>query len=145
MEMRWHRERFVRRRRQQQQQNLDPDWLGPHSANFDAYARHILKFFNGAIDAYTQPKYALQDLHQYIGTQRALSKIVNKVIIVNGERTFVFIGDQFTPANSPAKGYIRTKVRELVKVMQRHPLCYVYFVDEFRTTKLCSLCHRTLE
>lgn len=119
------------------------DWLGPRGADFEAYARHILHFFNRAIGAYTQSKYALQDFLQYVGTQRAISAIVRQLI--GGKRTFVFIGDKFIAGNAPVKGYIRTKVRELVREMERHPLCFVYYVDEFRTTKLCSLCYRTLE
>lgn len=48
-------------------------------------------------------------------------------------------------ANSPVKGYVRTKVRQLFEVMARRHNCTVTYIDEFRTTKLCSFCFRTLE
>lgn len=133
----------IARERYAQLRANDGDWLGPRSANFEAFARHILRHFNEAIDAYTQPKYALQDFLQYKGTQRAISKIVRQLI--GRKRTFVFVGDKFTAGNSPVRGYIRTAVRALVEELKRHWLCHVYVVDEFRTTKLCSLCFRLLE
>lgn len=133
--MKHDRDRFARLHRNE-------DWLGPRGANFDTYAWHILKYFNRAIGAYTQYKYALQDFLQYVGTQRAISSIVRQ--LVGRKQTFIFFGDKFTAANSPVKGYLRTKVRALVQALKRHPKCFVYFVDEFRTTKLCSLCFRTL-
>lgn len=135
--MRADRERFAKERHVD-----EPEWLGPRSADFDAYAQHILRHFNRAINAYTQYKYALQDFLQYMGTQRALTSITAQLI--DKKQTFVFCGDKFTAANSPVKGYIRTKVRELIEQMKRHNLCHVHYVDEFRTTKLCSLCFRTL-
>lgn len=58
--------------------------------------------------------------------------------------TFAFFGDKSPAANSPIHGYLRTKVRELIRVLSRRRNCYIHDVDEFRTTKLCSLCFRTL-
>lgn len=64
--MKRHREAYTNRQNGR-------DWLGPRSPNYDMYAQHILRFFNRAIEAYTHPRYALQDFHQYMGTQRELT------------------------------------------------------------------------
>lgn len=117
--------------------------IGPRSHQFEVYAQHILKHFNNAISAYTQYEYALQDFLQYRSTNKFLDKLATQLI--NAKRTFVFVGSAFLPANSPAKGYRRNKIKDLFAKMARRSLCTVHEVDEFRTTKLCSLCFRTLE
>lgn len=130
MKMRDHREQF-------------DDQPGPRSEDYIVYADHILRFFNEALAAYTQYEYCLQDLLQFINTNRALEALATKLI--GGKKTFVFVGDAFLPGNSPAKGYVRSKVRLLFEIMSRRRNCTVFFVDEFRTTKLCSLCFNVLE
>lgn len=117
--------------------------IGPRSQQYEVYAEHILKHFNNAIAAYTQYEYALQDFLQYCATNRFLDRLATELI--NGKRTFVFVGSAFLPANSPAKGYRRNKIRDLFQKMARRRLCTVHEVDEFRTTKLCSLCFTALE
>lgn len=117
--------------------------IGPQSQQYEVYAEHILKYFHDAIIAYTQYEYALQDFLQYSATNKFLDKLATKLI--NGKQTFVFVGNAFLPANSPVKGYLRTKIKDLFAKMARRRLCTVHEVDEFRTTKLCSLCFRTLE
>ena len=116
--------------------------IGPRSPQYEVYAEHILKHFNDAIVAYTQYEYALQDFLQYCATNKFLDQLATKLI--NGKRTFVFVGNAFLPANSPAKGYLRSKIKGLFEKMARRRLCTVHEVDEFRTTKLCSLCFRPL-
>lgn len=83
--------------------------------------------FYGTSMAYSQYEYALQDFLQYV------------------KKTFVSVGDAFIPGNSPAKGYRQSNVRLLFEKMGRRRGCTVYFVDEFRTTKLCLVCFRELE
>lgn len=136
-EMRADRERYARDQQQK-------DWIGPHSANYEAYAKHILKFFNRAIAAYTVYEYALQNFLQYIDTNRAIARMARQLI--DGKRkTFFIIGDKFTASNSPIRGYVRTKVRALFLYLSRlHSRCFVYYTDEFRTTKLCSMCFHSL-
>lgn len=116
---------------------------GPRSEDYDVYADHILRHFNEAFNAYTQYEYALLDLKQYIATERALDQMASKLI--DSKETFVFLGDANLPGSSPAKGYRRTKVRALFEKMGRRRNCTVFMVDEFRTTKLCSMCFRVLE
>lgn len=117
--------------------------IGPRSPQYEVYAEHIFKHFNEAIAAYSQYEYALQDFLQYCATNKFLDNLANQLI--DGKKTFVFVGSAFLPANSPAKGYRRNKIKELFVKMARRRLCTVHQVDEFRTTKLCSLCFRVLE
>lgn len=115
---------------------------GPRSKDFVAYADHILMHFNEAIEAYCQYNYALQSLLKYMETNRYCSKLAKEM--VNGKKTFVFVGDCFLPGNSPAKGYLRTNIRMLFDKLKQMRNCTVFFVDEFRTTKLCSRCFKVL-
>lgn len=116
---------------------------GPRSEDYNVYADHILRHFNEKFKAYTQYEYALQDFLQYVETNRAIDQLINGLI--GGKKTFVFVGDAFLPGNSPAKGYVRSKVRLLFERMGRRRNCTVFGVDEFRTTKLCSFCFRELD
>lgn len=59
--------------------------------------------------------------------------------------TFVFVGSCFLTANCPVKGYRHTSIRRLFDKLRSRRLCTVHEVDEFRTTKLCSLCFRVLK
>ncbi|XP_031634622.1 uncharacterized protein LOC116347941 isoform X1 [Contarinia nasturtii] len=109
---------------------------GPHSDNIDRYVDHILRHFNEKFEAYTQYEYALQDVVQYIDTNTTLDKLADWFI--DGKETFVFVGENFIAADSEAKGYIRSKVRDLFEKMKRRRNCTVVKVDEFRTTKVCT-------
>lgn len=117
--------------------------IGPRSPQYEVYAEHILKHFNAAICAYTQYEYALQDFLQYCATNSFLDRLATKLI--DGKRTFVFVGSAFLPANSPAKGHRRSGIRKMFEKMARRHNCVVHEVDEFRTTKLCSFCTNELE
>ncbi|XP_031636067.1 uncharacterized protein LOC116348961 [Contarinia nasturtii] len=116
---------------------------GPRAEDHKSYADHILRHFEEKFTAYTQYEYALQAFLQYIDTNRALDAYATKLI--DGKQTFIFVGDRFIAADSPARGYIRSKVRDLFEKLKRRRKCTVVEVDEFRTTKLCSLCFRELE
>lgn len=104
---------------------------------------HILKHFKNAIEAYTQYEYALQDFLQYSTTNKFLDKLATQLI--DDKQTFAFVVNAFLSAISPAKVYLRSKIKSLFEKMARRRLCIVHEVDEIRTTKLCSLCFRTLE
>lgn len=116
---------------------------GPRCENHDEYAEHIIKHFNEALTAYCQYEYALQDLLHYIEIQRAMNRLANELI--DGKKTVFFVGDCFIAANCPAKGYRRIRTRMLFKILERKKNCLVVYVDEFRTTMLCSFCFRVLE
>ncbi|XP_031616702.1 uncharacterized protein LOC116336741 [Contarinia nasturtii] len=116
---------------------------GPRAEDHKSYADHILRHFEEKFTAYTQYEYALQAFLQYIDTNRALDAYATKLI--DGKQTFIFVGDRFIAADSPARGYIRSKVRDLFEKLKRRRKCTVVEADEFRTTKLCSLCFRELE
>lgn len=116
---------------------------GPREESMSDYANHILKYFDAAIERYTKYGYALQRFLYRRQTNQALEAIATQYI--GGEETVVFVGDKMLPSNSPAKGYIRTKNRLLIKKMKQRCLCTVIKVDEKRTTMLCSRCGYILE
>lgn len=116
--------------------------LGPLSSDYKSYAKHILTFFNDAIEAYTSDQYTLQTFLAWSDSNKGLQSIAKRLI--DGKRTVFIFGDKFTPANSRAKGYLRSNVRGIVEILQRDENCTVILEDEFRTTKLCSFCFNRL-
>lgn len=55
------------------------------------------------------------------------------------QHTLVFLGAGKIAANSPIKGHARTSVERVVEYLKR--IADVVYIDEFRTTILCSECH----
>ncbi|XP_031633783.1 uncharacterized protein LOC116347355 [Contarinia nasturtii] len=115
--------------------------------DFKTYADHTLRFFNRAMDVYGSEAYVLTNFLHWIEIHRTIGELVRMIVAQgHGKHTFVFVGKApFTHANSPCKGYVRTSVRLLFKALEQHPQCTVRYVDEYRTTKLCSRCFNVLE
>jgi len=57
----------------------------------------------------------------------------------------VYYGDASIAANSPIKGYVRVPGKLLKEKLKLHPRVRVIMVDEFRSSKLCSLCYQEVQ
>lgn len=68
--------------------------------------------FDEAFQRNTNYGFALQRFLYYQHTNHALDELAMQYI--NGKQTVVFVCNEITPSNSPIKGYVRTKVRQLV-------------------------------
>ena len=105
-----------------------------------------LKHFVATQDLMASKKIAKLNFERYIARKRAVDAVAKKLVGydntprgqgVKTKNTIVFIGT--TVDSSPAiKGYVRTPKRAVIASMKR--FADVFFVNEFRSTMLCSRC-----
>jgi transposase len=73
--------------------------------------------------------------------QKFLDKKANQITKTRDERkTFIAYGNGKMPPF--IKGYVKTPLKKFYLALKKNENCVVYLTDEFRTTKLCSTCHK---
>lgn len=129
---------------QQEQQQQQKELPSSRSSDYKKYAEHTLKYFNEAMQAYGSREYARIDYNQWAQTRRALVQI-KRMIIGNGKRVTVIVGDKLPAANSPVKGYRGTQTHGLFKMLDEDARCTVHYGSEHRTSKCCCRCGEVLQ
>lgn len=93
-----------------------------------------------------QKKITKMKFEKFRDTEKLARKLARQLIgrKEHLHKTLVFMGDPKIAANSPIRGsYVRTPIRKVVKHLEQ--IADIYRVNEFRTTKLCSQCHKPAE
>lgn len=75
---------------------------------------------------------------KFIAVEKTATRIATELVGKQRD-VLVFVGNFRLQANSPIKGYQRTPFRLLLQKLRLY--ADVMIIDEFRTTKLCSICH----
>ena len=75
---------------------------------------------------------------KFIALEKTATRVARE-LVGKQQDTLVFVGNFRLKANGPIKGYQRTPFRLLLKKLRLY--ADVMIIDEFRTTKLCSVCH----
>jgi hypothetical protein len=102
---------------------------------------------------YNQKKIARLKFDEYVRKHKTVSRYVNQLVGTAkrvgpsgpARRVGVYFGNSSIAANSPIKGYVRIPGKLLKEKLKLHPRIRVIMVDEFRSSKLCSLCYQELQ
>jgi hypothetical protein len=108
------------------------------------FIRFELKWMETKQLMYNQKKIARLKLDEYVRKHKTVSNYVNQ-LVGTAKKVGVYYGDASTAANSPMKGYVRVPGKLLKEKLKLHPRVRVIMVDEFRSSKLCSLCYQELQ
>lgn len=95
-------------------------------------------FFCRKQTVYEVKQMARLRFRKFIGVEKAATRIATKLVGKQHD-VLVFVGSFRLNPNSPIKGYQRTPFRLLLSKLRL--FADVMLIDEFRTTKLCSICH----
>lgn len=129
-------ERVIREDRDHQPECLDHKG----TACYKEYAAFQLKHMAEKEEAYCKHKVTRLKFDKHIRTNKALSEEVKK-LVGDSEHMEAYFGNGSSPANCPIKGYVRLPNKGFKKKLADHPKVSLISTDEFRTTKLCSICH----
>ena len=119
------------------------DNIGPSAENYHLFTDFELRFFTSIFKVYSQTKVARLQWDKFICTKRETNNIVNS--LVGKKKSLDFYGNGKVAACSPIRGYIRTPLTGLAKKLSEHESCTLFQTDEFRSTKLCSICYLPLK
>lgn len=114
------------------------------SHDYTAYVNYKVEFMTKRLSLYTQNKAIRLEFDSYIRYHQATTQLVNR-LCPPGQRTLMFLGGSFQPADAPIKGYIKPGQQRLLNKLVNCPRVTVKLVDEFRTSITCSSCHSQLE
>lgn len=107
-----------------------------NSIKFERYTEFRLRYFNKKQKQYEKEKVARLKVRKYIAIRKITNRMAQELIC--DKHTLIFIGAATMAANSPIKGYARVPMPKICASFKRH--ADIMYVDEFRTTKLCSRC-----
>lgn len=114
--------------------------LSPMNADATAYTTFRLLHFEHRQRFLEQRKVARLKLKKYIRVEQGMHKMAKELVRGHEGSTLIFIGSTYVAPNSPIKGYVRTPLPKLCRILKQY--ADVVEVDEFRTTVLCSRCWR---
>lgn len=115
----------------------------PRDSSWAEYIQHRLRVMENGIATYSNRNYARLRLDKHINWHRAIDKLAGQ--LVNHKPAIVFIGAGHIAANSPIsiRKHVRCPgTRKLVEAFEKRGNCYVFMVDEWRTSQLCGRCFR---
>lgn len=113
------------------------------NADAAAYTAIRLEFFERLQRQLGQRKIARLRFKKYIRVEQNLHAMARAFVRGHRGKTLIFIGSTYVAPNSPIRGYVRTPLPKLLRVLKKY--ADVVEVDEFRTTKLCSNCFQPNE
>jgi hypothetical protein len=93
---------------------------------------------------YNQKKIARLKLDEYLRKHKTVDHYINQ-LVGTAKRVGVYFGDASIAANSPMKGYVRVPGKLLKEKLKLHSRVRVIMVDEFRSSKLCSICYQEIQ
>lgn len=111
---------------------------------YKEFIKFELKWMQKKQLTYNQKKIARLKLDEYARKHKTVANYVNQ-LVGSAKRVGVYYGDASIAANSPMKGYVRVPGKLLKEKLKLHPRVRMIMVDEFRSSKLCSLCYRELQ
>ncbi|MGL5961115.1 MAG: zinc ribbon domain-containing protein [Cetobacterium sp.] len=111
---------------------------------YKEFVRFELKWMKKKQLMYNQKKIARLKFDEYVRKHKTVSNYVN-LLVGKAKKVGVYYGDASIAANSPIKGYVRIPGKLLKEKLKLHPRITVIMVDEFRSSKLCSLCYQEVQ
>jgi len=111
---------------------------------YKEFIRFELKWMRQKQLMYNQKKIARLKFDEYVRKHKTVSNYVNQ-LVGTAKRVGVYFGDASIAANSPIKGYVRVPGKLLKEKLKLHPRVRVIMIDEFRSSKLCSLCYQEVQ
>jgi len=131
-----------------QDEVIEKDRIGSLSSmsptKYKEFVGFELKWMRQKQLMYNQKKIARLKLDEYVRKHKTVAKYVNQ-LVGTAKKVGVYYGDASIAANSPMKGYVRVPGKLLKEKLKLHPRVRVIMVDEFRSSKLCSLCYQELQ
>lgn len=112
----------------------------PRDSSWADYIQHRLRVMENGIATYSTRNYARLRLDKHMEWHRAIDKLAGQ--LTNHKPAIVFVGAGQIAPNSPIsiRKHVRCPgTRKLVEAFEKRG-CYVFMVDEWRTSQLCGRC-----
>jgi transposase len=126
------------------EKDRDPEISSMSPTKYKEFVKFELKWMKKKQLLYNQKKIARLKLDEYVRKHKTVCSYVNQ-LVGSAKKVGVYYGDASIAANSPIKGYVRVPGKLLKEKLKLHPRVRVIMVDEFRSSKLCSLCYKELQ
>lgn len=115
-----------------------------HASTFEEFVKFNLKWFKLKQLLYSQKKFARLKQDRSIRRDATIHRYIKDYIVGDFQNVVVYFGDASVASNHPMNGFIHVPGKRLKYLLQNHQRITVISVDEFKTTKLCSICHNEL-